>query len=146
MSLISSPDKENHWDISAKAKQVEFPLMDRKEDVKLDGQPKLDGRKNDEGKPKLGLISTVFMWGMAKVMTANIPEYGEHNWRKGMEWDRPYNAVQRHLTAWWDGQDLDPKSKVSHLWHAACELMFLVEYEAKGIGKDTRWKGDKDAS
>lgn len=110
----------------------------------MDGQPKLGGIKHDDNKPQLGLLSKVFLWGIAEIMTMGVKEYGAHNWREGMEWHRPYDALQRHLTAWWDGENLDPKSGKSHLWHAGAELMFLAEYEAKGIGKDDRYKSNPD--
>lgn len=106
----------------------------------MDGQSKLGGIKHDTGKPQLGLISKVFLWGVAQVLTDGVKEYGAHNWREGMDWNRPYDALQRHLTAWWDGEDLDPKSGRSHLFHAGCELMFLVEYKEKSIGNDNRFK------
>jgi hypothetical protein len=109
----------------------------------MDGQPRLDGKKFDEGKPQLGLISTAFMWGIAVILTSGVKKYGAHNWRAGMDWNRPYDALQRHLTAWWDGENTDAETGKSHLWHAACELMFLVEYEAKGLGRDNRYKGGK---
>lgn len=106
----------------------------------MDGQPRLDGKKNDSGKPRLGLISRVFLWGIAEILTHGAKIYGDHNWREGMLWSRPYDALQRHLTAWWDGEDIDKDSGKSHLWHAAAELQFLVEYESKGMGKDDRYK------
>lgn len=108
--------------------------------VYMDGQEKLGGVKHDEGKPMLGLISTAFLWGIATIMTAGAKKYGEHNWRKGMAWSRPFNALMRHLTAWWGGENKDGETGKSHLWHAACELMFLVEYEEKKIGNDDRYK------
>ena len=112
----------------------------------MDGQPRLDGKKFDEGKPQLGLISTEFLWGLAKILTMGREKYGANNWRAGMEWHRPYDALQRHLTKWWDGEALDPESGKSHLLHAAAELMFLVEYEAKNIGKDDRYIDERPKS
>lgn len=109
----------------------------------LDGQPRLDGKKFDEGKPRMGLIATSALWALAKVLTMGASKYGDSNWRLGMDWHRPYDAAQRHLTAWWDGEDKDSESGHSHLWHAFTEIMFLIEYEAKGIGRDTRFKNEK---
>jgi len=99
-------------------------------------------KKNDEGKPQMGLISSVFMVGIAEILTRGVKKYGAQNWRKGMVWSRPYDALQRHLVAWNDGETFDEESGLSHLLHASCELMFLVEYEAKKLGKDDRWKGE----
>jgi len=117
----------------------------------MDGQQRLGGEKADRTKPRLGLVSTVFIWAIARVLTkaatkvdpaTGKPKYGENSWRAGLEWSVPYNALQRHLTAWWDGEDNDPDSGDSHLWHAAAELMFLIEFAIKGVGKDDRYRAD----
>ncbi len=34
-------------------------------------------------------------------------KYSDHNWRKGYEWSKSYAALQRHLTAWWNGEEYD---------------------------------------
>jgi len=44
----------------------------------------------------------------------------------------------RHLTAWWAGEDLDPESGLHHLAHAACCLMFLLEYTQTHTELDDR--------
>jgi len=103
-----------------------------------DGQPTLEGKKNDQGKPQLSLVTKTLIWGIAQVMTFGAVKYGRDNWRKGMDWNRPYDALLRHLTAWWDGEGTDSETGLSHLLHAACELMFLIEYEAMGTGHDNR--------
>src|SRR5258706_14892372 len=109
----------------------------------MNGQPRLDGRKFDEGKPQLGLLSTDFIWAIAEIMTLGSKKYGARNWRGGMEWHKPYDALQRHLTKWWDGESLDKESGKSHLHHAAAEIMFLVEYESKQMGLDDRYKANE---
>lgn len=63
---------------------------------------------------------------------------GERNWERGMAWSRPYAALRRHLIAWWSGQDTDPESGHSHLWHVLTNAAFLVAYEQRGIGEDDR--------
>lgn len=108
--------------------------------VKMVGQERLDGKKNDEGKIELGLIPGSLLWAIGEILTFGAKKYGEHNWRKGLAWSRPYNALLRHLTVWWAGESLDKESGKSHLWHAATELAFLVEYEGSNTGKDDRFK------
>jgi len=58
---------------------------------------------------------------------AVITNDGANNWRLGMPFGRIYAAAQRHLWAWWDGEDIDPESGLNHLDHAACNLAFLIE-------------------
>lgn len=99
----------------------------------------MTGVKHDGGKPKLGLVHKAFMWALATTLTKGAAKYSKYNWLGGMDWDRPYDALLRHLTAWWDGESNDAESGDSHLWHAAAELMFLVVYEVLGLGKDTRY-------
>jgi hypothetical protein len=110
------------------------------EKIKMDGQQRLDGKKFDEGKPELGLVSKSLIWAVGTILTFGAKKYGAHNWRGGLAWSRPYNAILRHLTAWWDGESLDAESGKSHLWHAATEIMFLIEYEERGTGHDDRYK------
>jgi len=130
-----------HVRVDGEEQSLLFSKIEVVED-RVDKQSKLKGKKNDEGKPQMGLVSTIFIKAIAIILTSGVQKYGAHNWREGMVWSRPYDALQRHLVDWWDGKDYDKESGRSHLWHAACELMFLVEYEAKGLGKDDRWKGE----
>jgi hypothetical protein len=102
-------------------------------------QPGLEeGVKFDKGKRRLELIHPYFNDALSEVMTMGAEKYGDWNWYKGMDWSRVYGALQRHLNAWYQGAKKDQESGKSHLWHAACCLMFLIVYEAKGIGKDDR--------
>lgn len=98
------------------------------------------GDKFDTGKPRLGLIDTIFLWGLARVLTFGAQKYAAHNWRKGIECDRLYDALQRHLTAWNAGEDIDAESGLNHLDHAACELMFLRWTVENRQDLDTRFK------
>lgn len=34
-------------------------------------------------------------------------KYDDHQWRKGFEWSKSYAAIQRHLNAFWGGEDYD---------------------------------------
>lgn len=105
-----------------------------------DGQPRLDGKKFDEGKPQLGLVPRSLIWAVGTILTFGAKKYGTHNWRGGLAWSRAYDAVLRHLTAWWGGEDVDAETGKSHLWHAACDLAFLIEFEASKTGQDDRYK------
>lgn len=58
---------------------------------------------------------------------------GENNWYKGMDWSRCFNSLQRHLFAYWKGEDLDKESGLPHLAHAACNIIFLLDYQLRGL-------------
>lgn len=100
------------------------------------------GIKHDQGKVPLELLSTKALREMAKVMDFGRQKYNAHNWRKGIEWSRVIGAALRHLTSFNDGEDRDPETGISHLAHAACCLMFLLEYETEHQELDDRFKGD----
>ena len=54
---------------------------------------------------------------------------------------RYFAAMCRHVFAWWGGEDADPETGYSHLAHAGCCLLFLMEYQRNGWGTDDRFKG-----
>ena len=55
---------------------------------------------------------------------------------------RPLAAAMRHIMAFNDGEDKDPESGLSHLAHAACCIMFLLEFEKTHPELDDRYKVD----
>lgn len=97
-----------------------------------------EGRKDDTGKAPWHLLAPEFMEGTAQVLAFGAVKYEERNWERGMKWSRPFSAMMRHMWAWWRGEKVDPETGHSHLWHAACCVMFLVAYEQRGVGKDDR--------
>jgi hypothetical protein len=84
------------------------------------------------------LLSVDALNAIAEVLTFGAKKYEDHNWRKGFDWSRLYGAAMRHLSAHMNGEDKDPETKLSHLAHAGCCLMFLIEHEKRGLGKDDR--------
>lgn len=103
-----------------------------------EGQTLKDGTKYDTGKPRFDLIAPESLTGLASILAYGANKYAARNWELGMDWGRVYGAMQRHLNAWWGGENRDPETGYSHLAHAFCNLMFLIAYEARGIGKDDR--------
>jgi hypothetical protein len=90
-----------------------------------------NANKFDGGKPRLGLLPKKALTETAKVLTFGAEKYDAHNWRKGLEYSRLEDAALRHVFAWADGEDRDPESGLSHLAHALCCLMFLLEFVAE---------------
>lgn len=88
----------------------------------------------------MGLMSRIFLFGLSRVLTHGANKYASHNWRKGIEYSRLFDALQRHLWAWWDGEETDPDFGESHLDHAACCLMFLRELSQTRKDLDDRYK------
>lgn len=59
-------------------------------------------------------------------MLEGARKYGRHNYRAiGVRTSVYYDAVLRHLTAFWEGQDVDPDSGVAHITKAIACLVVL---------------------
>lgn len=95
--------------------------------------------KFDTDKLPLHLLSTEAMNQTAAVLAFGAKKYAEHNWRKGFAWSRPLSAAMRHITAFNAGENKDPESGLSHLAHAACCIMFLLEFEKTHQQLDDRY-------
>lgn len=104
--------------------------------------------KYDSSKVRIELFPGDALVAISHVLTFGAKKYADRNWEKGMSWSRPFGALMRHMWAWWQGKsvtnvnylfgNLDSETKVSHLWHAGCCIVFLICYEARGIGNDDR--------
>jgi hypothetical protein len=65
-------------------------------------------------------------------------KYAPYNWRRGYDWSLSYGAMQRHLAAFWNGEDRDAESKLYHLAHARWHTGVLIEFLHYGLGTDDR--------
>lgn len=88
-----------------------------------------EGAKKDEGKVGVHLLPPEPLMQIARVLDFGAKKYDPWNWSKGINYSRIYGAALRHLWAWWSGRDNDDESGLSHLAHAGCCLLFLLQYE-----------------
>ena len=66
-------------------------------------------------------------------------KYGSHNYRAiGVRASVYYDATERHLKAFWEGQDLDPDSGLPHIVKAMCCLLILRDAQMMGKCVDDR--------
>lgn len=84
------------------------------------------GTKHDKGKAPLHLVPPEFVVSVARVLEFGAGKYGEYNWQSGLRLSRIYDSALRHLFSWWNLEENDPESGLPHVWHAACNLMFLT--------------------
>lgn len=91
-------------------------------------KPFFSGTKHDGGKTPLHLLPPDSMWAIADVLAFGQKKYDSWNWYGGIKWSRLFSACLRHLWQWWRGEDKDPESGLSHLAHAGCCLMFLLQF------------------
>lgn len=102
-------------------------------------------KKYNAGKPMMSLVRPEFTTAIAEVLTYGFEKYDEkrgdiQNYLKGdgFHYSEIYDSLQRHLNEWFQGVDLDPETKRSHLAHAGANLMFLLTYSLTEKGVDDR--------
>lgn len=87
--------------------------------------------KFDADKLRMDLIEPEFLEGLAKVLTLGASKYAPDSWKTDVSEPerRYYAAALRHLLAWKKGEKTDHESGLSHIYHAACNLMFLEYFD-----------------
>lgn len=103
-------------------------------------QVTLAGKKFDTDKVDVGLLSSIAVIEIARVMTFGKRKYDAHNWRKGIQYSRLLSAALRHIFAYLGGESIDLESGISHLAHACCCLMMILEFEVTKPELDDRWR------
>lgn len=91
--------------------------------------------KNSNPKDAVGIkkvpFSTVPTPVVAEIGLAMLEggrKYGRHNYRKiGVRASVYYDAFMRHITAWWEGENIDPDSGLNHLTKAMACLVVLKD-------------------
>jgi hypothetical protein len=89
--------------------------------------------KETNPKDALGINKTPFSTISAPViaeigvaMLEGALKYGRHNYRDvGVRASVYYDAALRHLTKWWEGENIDPDSGLSHITKALATLVVL---------------------
>ena len=110
--------------------------------ITIDKKPVGSALKFDTDKLPVNLLSSEALFQTAAVLKFGADKYAEHNWRAGFAWSRPLAAAMRHIMAFNDGEDKDPESGLSHLAHAMCCIMFLLEFEKTHPELDDRYRVD----
>ena len=90
-------------------------------------------------KVPFSVLPTPVLWEASLGMMEGALKYGRHNYRAiGVRSSVYYDATQRHLTDWWEGQDIDPASKLHHISKAISSLMVLRDAQIRGMAEDDR--------
>lgn len=87
------------------------------------------GVKYDADKAPLDLLPMDALLEVGEVLKYGAEKYAPYNWARGMLYSRLISACLRHIFRYNKGEDNDPETKRSHIAHAICCLLFLLEYE-----------------
>jgi Domain of unknown function (DUF5664)/Domain of unknown function (DUF1937) len=102
----------------------------------------IDNPKQHAGVQKVG-FSHVPLTVIAEVavgMMEGSMKYGRHNYRAAgsIIGSTYYDATRRHLDAWFEGEDIDAPSGLSHITKAIASLVVLRDAMIQGRFKDDR--------
>lgn len=102
----------------------------------------------DDGKAPLAHLPWDGVDAVAMVQAYGHKKYKDfYNYRKGMELGRNASCAIRHIRDFMKGHDNDAESGQSHLAHAACRLLFMIQNLADGTAIDERYsKRRKEAA
>jgi len=100
----------------------------------------MKAKKFDKGKARFDLIPAQVLKDVAEVFTYRAEKYGDRNYKegKGLAYGRLFAGCNRHIWAWWNGEERDPETNKIHLIHAICCLMMLLDLIYSGKGIDDR--------
>lgn len=102
--------------------------------------------KYDSAKPRVGLHPPGSILGASYGMTFGAIKYASHMWStQGVEFESLINAAFRHVLFYSIGEELDPESKLPHLWHAQDCIAMLNDTALLHPEKDNRFKWPPEA-
>ena len=106
-----------------------------------DGTKKATNPKDAVGirKAPMSTVPAPVLAEVGVAMLEGASKYGRHNWRvAGVRASVYYDGVMRHLMAWWEGEDIDPDSGLSHVVKAITSLTVLRDAMLQEMWTDDR--------
>lgn len=90
-------------------------------------------------KAPMSTVSATVLAEVGVAMLEGASKYGRHNYRfVGVRCSVYYDATMRHLMTWWEGEDLDADSGMSHITKAITALVVLRDAMIQGMVEDDR--------
>ncbi len=85
-------------------------------------------------KPPLSGIPGPVLFEVGAALLEGALKYGRHNYRvAGVRASVYYDAALRHLIRWWEGENNDPDSGLSHITKAIASLVVLRDAQMNGM-------------
>ncbi len=79
-------------------------------------------------KPPASTVSGPVIAQLGLAMLEGARKYGRHNYRvSGVRASVYYDAAWRHMTKWWEGEDIDKDSGLDHVIKAIASLVVLYD-------------------
>lgn len=91
------------------------------------------------GKPTMSAVPPVALLALGAAMQNGVDKYRKYNWREaGASSSVFYDAMMRHLIAWYSGEDTAADSKIHHLAHLMAGCAIILDAELHGKLNDDR--------
>lgn len=91
------------------------------------------------GKPQTSAVPPVAILALGAAMQNGADKYGTFNWRSTeVTASVFYDAIMRHLLAWYSGENYASDSKIHHLAHAMAGCAILLDAELSNVFNDNR--------
>lgn len=85
----------------------------------------------DGGKSRIDLIDPEFIVNLGRHYAVGANKYAARNWEKGMSYSRCYASAQRHMLAFWSGEDVDEETGSRHVIAAAWNMAAIDHYMSR---------------
>lgn len=113
-----------------------FKVMDAKGDTAWKSKDEImkessSGAKKGQKLARHSLIPGDSLTQLAERYGLGAQKYAERNWEAGYEWSLSYDAMIRHATAFWNGEDFDQDPDFAgstHLSAVAFHAFALMHY------------------
>ncbi len=123
-----------------------FEIVNNEVKVKASNPKDAIGSK----KAPLSVLPFPPLYEVAAGMLEGACKYRRHNYRAiGVRSSVYFDAAMRHLTAWWEGQDIDPASGIHHVSKCMSTLIVLRDamiqgklYDDRPPESPERWQSD----
>lgn len=125
---------------SAFAPRKPWPWQDQKsnqEDAEVRLTSSTGGQKGSK-LARFDLVPVGPLTELAEHFGRGAAKYEDRNWERGYEWSLSYAALMRHLTQFWNGEDLDPETGGKHIIAVAWHALALAEFMDKQREFDNR--------
>lgn len=90
-------------------------------------------------KPKVSAVPPIALFAIGAAMQNGADKYGLFNWRESeVKATTFFDAIHRHLAAWYSGEDYADDSKVHHLAHVMAGCAIILDAINSAVFVDDR--------
>ena len=104
------------------------------------------GGQKGEKLARFDLLPPDILWELAEHYGKGARKYADRNMEKGYPWSKSYTACQRHLNAFWNGEDIDAETGSLHLISAAWHCFTMAWFYRHKVGTDNRPNTKKEGT